>query len=482
MPLSDITPPSPQVERVAEPMYAGWHEDPVLRHRYEEICRASLDRVPAISGVAIAQLTLEGEFMPPQPSTTAPDLSVTPDANGTYTCTKCGKESDDAEDFKDSLCKTCWHELYFICDRCDDRADIEDMQMCEACGDTLCPDCWDRYHDTCPECGETVCKHNQPWEPYEGTAWHADCLDREYSVCDRCGNRYDRDDMFYCARTHEIFCPCCYSIRSEDDEDQTELSNGLHEYSYKPSPKFFHTVNTPPQGTLYFGIELEVEAGYRPDLVDGLNKKYGNYVYLKEDASLDTITGVEIVSHPADWKWLRTQSPWSKILQDCKDNGAVSYATGNCGLHVHISKDAFTTFHLYKFLMLVYKYPETTIRISQRGKETHYANFCDDRGVAGIKTKAIAKRGDSHYAAVNLENKNTVEVRIFRGTIKESSFWKDLEWCHAAYLFARDTPANKVTPWEFLKWVETHCKEYPNLYKFMIEKNVVGENDVFGGL
>jgi hypothetical protein len=70
-----------------------------------------------------------------------------------------------------------------------------------------------------------------------------------------------------------------------------------------------------------------------------------------------------------------------------------------------------------------------------------------------------------------MQNKNTIEVRIFRGTLKNNSFHKNFEFVHGVYEFCRDIAQNKNTVAGFKAFIAGK-KEYMNLNNFIAEKRL----------
>jgi len=78
--------------------------------------------------------------------------------------------------------------------------------------------------------------------------------------------------------------------------------------------------------------------------------------------------------------------------------------------------------------------------------------------------KAKDKFSSHRYVAVNITDE-TVELRVFRGTLRYSSFRACMEYAHAAYVFTRDAAVTKINRTRFEEFVLENAKEYPNLLK-----------------
>ena len=81
-----------------------------------------------------------------------------------------------------------------------------------------------------------------------------------------------------------------------------------------------------------------------------------------------------------------------------------------------------------------------------------------------IKDKYSRRR----HIAVNMQNDNTVEVRIFKGTLNFESFSKNLEFVHSAFTFCREVfPIIEATTKSYCLYVQENKKTYPNINNFI---------------
>jgi len=285
------------------------------------------------------------------------------------------------------------------------------------------------------------------------------CYDENFSECRDCGCIYHIRDL--------------YSGRCEDCSEDAE-----EEYCDDFDFEFLSTNNeTRVNGNiLYFGIELEVgstndNVNYRKILSDYT----GDIIHLTEDCSIydnsDILSGCELVANPATYNWyIIHRNIWSDILKTLRKNGTWSYKAKSCGIHIHLSKNVFTTSHLYNFLKIIYANPNFTKLISQRGKMglSRWSNITNESGEETIKRKANTKYSSEKYTAVNLIHPDTVEVRIFRGTLHEGSFYKNIEYLQALFEFTEViTKQESLTVENYIKYVSINKDRFPDLYDFL---------------
>ena len=296
---------------------------------------------------------------------------------------------------------------------------------------------------------------NEPYGPnelveFDGQMLCLDCFERETVICRHCGDRLWEDDN---AGSDEFpLCECCYNARytncsrcgrllHESDayfEDDTPYCDDCHaeyrnsrpirDYYYKPAPIFYG------EGSRFMGVELEIDgAGERDDyaaiLTELANSGGLELVYIKHDGSLDD--GLEIVTHPMTLDYHQNEMPWGKLLEKAKELGYLSHQAGTCGLHVHVNRTAFgqtvreQETCIARVLFLVEKFWEELLIFSRR-TQRQMNRWAARYGYKDIPKEILdhVKKGDhqGRYTAVNLENTDTSEFRMFRGTLKLNTF------------------------------------------------------------
>ena len=211
-------------------------------------------------------------------------------------------------------------------------------------------------------------------------------------------------------------CGSCYSRMEQD--------NAIQDYYYKPIPQFFGV------GPRFLGVELEIDEAGESDhnaweLLNIANGEGEKRLYCKHDGSLDD--GFELVTHPMSLRYHMEEMPWDKILRRAAEMGYTSHQAGTCGLHVHVSRDAFGSTEaeqdaaIARVLYFFEKNWEELLKFSRRTQRQL------DRWAAryGYKEQPRdilehAKKGcpGGRYTCVNLQNGDTVELRIFRGSLR----------------------------------------------------------------
>lgn len=277
-----------------------------------------------------------------------------------------------------------------------------------------------------------------------------------------------------------------------DDMYRRNLDGVLHDYSYKPHPVFMAAPNRVerngisriiPDASDTLGIELEVGTNRSGDGREALVrmvaqecKRLGIAAYIKSDGSLYGCNGFEIVTHPYTRAALaRDRVKFCKLLVAMSRARMDSHNNGKCGLHVHIGRTAFrAASHEYRFVRLFVENETFWQSISRRTDES-WNEWCKLPGSKkhALKwaTGEIEFRGgssatepwaeNSHYHGLNLTNEKTIEVRVFRGTLRPESFFGAIETICAAADYTRGCGFDATTVDAFLDYIETNAFLYP---------------------
>lgn len=224
--------------------------------------------------------------------------------------------------------------------------------------------------------------------------------------------------------------------------------NGICNYSFKPRWRFLGT------GTTFLGFEAEVEAdeNVRNSLRAGASIAnqalgFGEYGFLKSDGSIDY--GFEIVTQPMAFDWSVENFPWD-MFGKLEQVGI--HAERTCGIHVHVNRKAFTNpNHVYRWLGLIYRNEAAMQRIARRGSVT----YC--RWDTSVRDgMAVYAKGESHsaerYSTVNVQNRDTFEVRMFAGSVNPREIQAATGLVDASVEYTRGLTAHDIAAndgWSF---------------------------------
>ena len=362
-------------------------------------------------------------------------------------------------------CENCDAECLVSCADCGRDMVAHDDRETNFDGDPVCDSCGG-YYCTCSDC-EEVRINTDTMRDADGSRAHVvnplgditchRCYDWHYFVCAECQNIFPNAEGFYDKDTDETLCGCCLASRPA-----SRYQNIIHNYAYKPSPVFHG------EGPVYYGVELEVNIN-RDSAVNVIDfSEDEDLFYLKDDGSVD---GYEIVTHPASLEHHLTEMPWKAVLSVLKKNGGKSHDTKSCGIHVHISRKAFTDSEVSRLVAFV-NINETWFSTFARRNSEQWAKYKPYNGKAKNDF-----RQNERYEAVNLRNRNTIELRIFKGTLKLETVFAILQLCDCLTKFIKTVSIASIVqkPAAILDKFKAYIKTsgYTELIDYCTNKNLL---------
>ena len=395
-------------------------------------------------------------------------------------------------------------DVLVTCEICKDEVDRDDSYTTDA-NLLVCQDCV----ATCERCNVLGDIHDDWCWVDDNYRWCQSCADDYSNWCQDCEIQHT-GNAYYVEDRHGSYCEnCIQNANYCDDCDEYYMdgcldhSNGrsVHDYSYRPDP-IFHS--TDKDERLFFGMEIEVEAGVRRSDASEYASKLEEYdlAYLKHDGSLNC--GFEIVTHPMTHDFYKNEAQefWNTLetLRTRDDVRVRSWDTGTCGVHIHISRTGFNGgAHMHRFLNLVYSNMEFYTAVAGRHSD-QWAKFDDilkavwdgsrnedgyrnHRLVRSFKDKINDGRNTDRYSAVNTQNRNTLEMRIFRGTVNGNTLRAYLDLAHASVEYTRDlriadVKAGALQDVVFVQYIEQNADLYPDLCARIakVAPNLLSEN------
>ena len=344
-------------------------------------------------------------------------------------------------------------------------------------GNLLCPACLETETLLCADCGDRIWRNNN--EGSSDVPLCETCYYEDYTRCTRCGELLHNDNAYYLSDDDDD--PYCLDCR-----DQL-LYAEIHSYSYKPSPIFYG------DGPRYFGVELEIDnAGEDADSAGKLlaiGNRGGERIYCKHDGSLDE--GFEIVTHPMSLDFHLHEMPWLEILEKAAQMGYLSHKANTCGLHVHVNRTTFGNTEseqeaaIARVLYFFEKFWEELLKFSRRTQRQldHWAaRYGYKEKPKDILDHAKGHNSAGRYTAVNLTNRDTVEFRMFRGTLKHNTLIATLELldniCEmAVYLTDKDVQGLSWTSF-VVGCTQPELVQYLKERRLYVNDAVTSEEDV----
>ena len=377
---------------------------------------------------------------------------------------------------------------------------------------TYCQSCYaDRYTE-CAECDEVYFTNAMRTVYMDNGSTILVCMGctGDFSRCATCSNLYESlEESGNCA---------------ECDREAEREQYRVRAYAYRPVPLFFYATKEgnpswidsrvyaksllvyndsgvqmyddlgrelkKPNDTYRFGFELEVE-GHDDETVTevvsrlqhrklkGDNGENQCDLYVKEDGSLGD-NGFEIVSHPMTFEyWQLVAGEFETEFKHMRAENCRSADTTTCGMHLHMSRNAFSQLGIYKLQKPVYENPSFILKLSGR-KRTYLERWASVANSQNVNTEYARKaKGEQldfeRYVAVNLRNANTIELRFFKGTLNFGTFERNLQFGVGAHRYVMQAGIRDISVDNFKSFILSRdCKDLERMrYYFEPSSRVV---------
>ena len=331
------------------------------------------------------------------------------------TCEHCGRVIGEGEEYildgyGQVTCEDCRMWLYY-CEECGDYFESDDMvAVFDRDGDVVqfvCTSCAESYYRQCPECGRWFVE-----SAFDG-----------------------RETCALCTPEPEVILPY------HSGNPIGLKFHGNAEYSF---------ING------HIGAELEI-TGLEDRAAADILEACGGYdfCHFEHDCSVD---GAEIIFQPRTIESWEAARPAVSSMYDILTEYECTSEGGN-GFHVHISRTAFGSTNeeqadaIARFMRLFSD--DNFLRCCQiagcsSADAQDWARNCNE--YSKEEQKRIAERfGGNRYIAVNVTNRNTVEVRLGRSTMDFGRFYG---WMHfiAAMVRRSETITAKEAD-DFNEWM-----------------------------
>ena len=173
---------------------------------------------------------------------------------------------------------------------------------------------------------------------------------------------------------------------------------------------------------------------------------------------------------------------WDRITDIAKKAGFCSHDSDNCGLHVHASRTLFgdgtqeQELTTAKVIILVNQFfDDELLRFSRRDMselqhwaKKNVASFVASDDQRSIHSKLEDQRDCGRYYSVNLQNRHTVEFRLFKGSLNPETILATIQMVDRLIQYAKaHTVAETIdTTWEQLTDIES-LEQYAELSKYL---------------
>lgn len=323
-------------------------------------------------------------------------------------------------------------------------AELIEIQRCKYCGSThisyvynntetgekipVCDNCFSSYFYNCDRCGDIELIENAE-------------KNTPYLLCKTCQARD------YVLPYHRYYPPLKFYKKNDDDLE------------------------------LYLGVELEIDgAGESNDTVELINRymnKNDHFVYCSHDGSLNE--GLEIITQPATLAYhMSIVDKYETLFKQLISMGYSSDKTTTCGIHVHFNRDFYKDneeLYISKLLYLIDKNWDNVVLFSRRNqrKIDRYAKKLDMDTEDFIYESNKRNRHDYHYYAINLSNENTIEFRMFKGSLNINTFIAILQFVQSCIICAKTKSPEEIQHMDFNELMNTRMLK--NYWKKRVEKD-----------
>ena len=394
----------------------------------------------------------------------------------------------------------CGQDLV-ICEECGEIYHVDDSVYLERYYYHVCNNCCDNHYSTCELCDEIVHNDDLHWRDVygHGEILVCDCCLEEMYVCDNCdcyipdGEQYHHDG--------DTLCRDCFDERCEDEDDDEDGVDGIHSYHYTNDPTYHMPYLGIESRDAYpmTGWELEIESrtgeyGYvKNEHSDVIRSKIGSdYVVSCSDGSL--CDGFELISCPATLEHHLKTLHIKDGLQEALKLGYRSHDGGHCGLHVHIDRQYFGNISKDdvegRFFIVLRNNLEWIKQFSRRdywgyckinGYERNSDGSMDSLGKITYPPDKIwlnSKKQSERHMAINFYPRDTIEIRIFRGTLKYTTFIASLQMVNMwAYIVKRYSNAD-ITQVNLYHFIEiARNRGYKEFLDYLKERSIINSDD-----
>lgn len=233
----------------------------------------------------------------------------------------------------------------------------------------------------------------------------------------------------------------------------------IQPYSYRPNP-IFNGVS----GLTHYGIELEVDVNdQRRDSRKVLKALGGpTHTYLKSDSSI--AHGFEIVTHPHTYD--AHKALWTDAFFDLPGIDA-----SKNGLHIHVERKNLKSMQIQKMVVFVNREPNKNFIVSIAGRNAQRWAAIDPNKKLTSKPQQLIR-----YEAINLEPRQTIEFRVFKGFTNKERFFSCLEFVDALVNFTSTCSIKDLDHESYCLYVRSKRSLYPNLDSFLVKENYLPQS------
>lgn len=286
------------------------------------------------------------------------------------------------------------------------------------------------------------------------------------------GNYLLEGEYIYNSKVYKVAdghtnCPCCGkdvpSALFDKEENMCFICIDniykIHNYSTRvPSLLQFKAKRVTPK-TIYLGCELEYETTNKDVARRKVGKLLQGHAIMKSDGSITS--GFEIVTCPAtlDIQLEEFKEFFDKRPEELR-------IASNVGMHVHVSRKPLNYLTQGKITEFMNRADNAAFIKYIAGRDSN--NYSKQDPNRTVSYPFLRQEYSERYNTVNLNNKDTLEFRIFSTPMCYQDFAAKVQFCQALVDYCLpaqiSAPLKQQTLWKtFVDWVTPQRKVYPEL-------------------
>lgn len=341
------------------------------------------------------------------------------------------------------------------CYHCEDEFKEDDLIYLDDYDRYICSNCIDDYCK-CDRCDDLV-HEDDIIEVNNGDYYYCNCCAENYTYyCGNCHNYFTDSYINYSEDDNRYYCDSCFNECNHSD-----IIGSYHHRDIPITYKYLDSEissDISSDDLLYFGVELEVKNIdnniSNNNMARLIRDKFTDLqLVFEEDGSVSN--GFEIISQPMTMAYIKEyKNDFKDMLELLDSKGFASHNTDCCGLHIHFSRNYFKD-NEDKYLQklgLFFEQNKTQLQVFGRRKTFNWCNWVSDycninnkyKNV-GIYIKDSMKRHPSHNIAINTGNTSTIEIRIFKGTLRYETYMASIELVDSLVRAIKNKPNSKIS-------------------------------------
>lgn len=252
-----------------------------------------------------------------------------------------------------------------------------------------------------------------------------------YHICSRCGSRYVAPNGQNPMNPTECINCCSFAGGVAPGRESGDIRS-YHSMQYHSTIRFAEGTGESSDRTqvLHIGAELE-QVGNATDIAKAVERIFGNTVAREYDCTVS----IECITHPWSLKyWEEHRDHLAAFYRAVKAAGGEDDSEA-CGMHMHIDRAYFPDVPsaVAKLTMIFQKYWRGLCKFSRRTTDNprwaQKPRWTPEHVEGYLRNSRFYYEHDYnlHASAINLQHTNTIEIRLWNGTIDVTKLYATLK-------------------------------------------------------